>query len=53
MLGRSFIYALAAKGQAGVENLINLYENEMRVAMTLSGANTLHDLTRNSLVNIK
>jgi len=53
MLGRSFIYALAAKGQAGVENLINLYENEMRVAMTLSGANTLNDLTRDSLVNIK
>jgi len=53
MLGRSFIYALAAKGQAGVENLIDLYENEMRVAMTLSGANTLNDLTRDSLVNIK
>lgn len=53
MLGRSFIYALAAKGQAGVENLIDLYEKEMRVAMTLSGANTLSDLTRDSLVNIK
>lgn len=53
LLGRSYIYALAAKGQSGVENLIDLYENEMRVAMTLSGANTLKDLTRDSLVNIK
>jgi L-lactate dehydrogenase (cytochrome) len=53
MLGRSYIYALAAKGQAGVENLIDLYEKEMRVAMTLCGANNVADLTRDSLVNIK
>lgn len=53
MLGRSFIYALAAKGQSGVENLLDLYAQEMRVAMTLSGANTLKDLTRDSLINIK
>ncbi len=26
MLGRSYIYALAAQGQAGVENLLDLYE---------------------------
>lgn len=51
MLGRSYIYALAANGQAGVENLIDLYEKEMRVAMTLCGANTLSDLNRESLVN--
>ena len=51
MLGRSYIYALAANGQVGVENLIGLYEKEMRVAMTLCGANTLSDLNRESLVN--
>jgi len=51
MLGRSFIYALAAKGQSGVENLIDLYEKEMRVAMTLCGAKTIKDLTRESLIN--
>jgi L-lactate dehydrogenase (cytochrome) len=53
MLGRSYIYALAAKGQSGVENLIDLYEKEMRVAMTLCGANKLSDLSRDSLVNLK
>jgi len=53
MLGRSYIYALAAKGQAGVENLIDIYEKEMRVAMTLCGANKLSDLSRDSLANIK
>ncbi|MEZ9233494.1 FMN-dependent L-lactate dehydrogenase LldD [Vibrio amylolyticus] len=53
LLGRSFIYALAAQGQAGVENLLDLYEKEMRVAMTLTGAKSIKDLDRNSLVNFK
>ncbi|WP_299878445.1 FMN-dependent L-lactate dehydrogenase LldD [uncultured Cocleimonas sp.] len=52
LLGRSFIYALAAQGQAGVENLLDLYEKEMRVAMTLTGAKSINDLSRDSLVNI-
>lgn len=53
MLGRSFIYALAAKGQAGVENLIDLYEKELRVAMTLTGAKKITDLTADSLIKLK
>lgn len=53
LLGRSFIYALAAQGQAGVENLLDLYEKEMRVAMTLTGAKSIKDLNRESLVKMK
>ena len=52
MLGRSYIYALAAQGQGGVENLLDLYEKEMRVAMTLTGAKRIQDLGRDSLVDI-
>ncbi|CAK1706562.1 MULTISPECIES: FMN-dependent L-lactate dehydrogenase LldD [Vibrio] len=52
LLGRSFVYALAAQGQAGVENLLDLYDKEMRVAMTLTGAKTIKDLTRESLVGL-
>ena len=52
LLGRSFVYALAAQGQAGVENLLDLYNKEMRVAMTLTGAKTIKDLTRESLVGL-
>ncbi|WP_435250056.1 FMN-dependent L-lactate dehydrogenase LldD [Vibrio sp. nBUS_14] len=52
LLGRSFVYALAAQGQAGVENLLDLYDKEMRVAMTLTGARTIRDLTHNSLVGL-
>ncbi|UPR54184.1 FMN-dependent L-lactate dehydrogenase LldD [Vibrio cyclitrophicus] len=52
LLGRSFVYALAAQGQAGVENLLDLYDKEMRVAMTLTGAKTIKDLTLESLVGL-
>ena len=52
LLGRSYIYALAAQGQQGVENLLDLYEQEMRVAMTLTGAKCINDLTLDSLANI-
>ncbi|MFW1584801.1 FMN-dependent L-lactate dehydrogenase LldD [Vibrio parahaemolyticus] len=52
LLGRSFVYALAAQGSAGVENLLDLYDKEMRVAMTLTGAKTIADLSRDSLVKI-
>ncbi|MGC6389036.1 FMN-dependent L-lactate dehydrogenase LldD [Ewingella sp. S1.OA.A_B6] len=51
LLGRAYIYALAAAGQAGVENLLTLIEKEMRVAMTLTGCKTIADITRDSLVN--
>jgi L-lactate dehydrogenase (cytochrome) len=50
LIGRAFIYALAAAGQAGVENLLDLFAKEMRVAMTLTGARTIADITSDSLV---
>jgi len=51
MLGRSYIYALAAQGQQGVENLLDLYEKEIRVAMTLTGAKSIKDLNSSFLIN--
>ncbi|GBU14310.1 alpha-hydroxy-acid oxidizing enzyme [Enterobacterales bacterium] len=50
LLGRAFVYALAAAGEAGVINLLTLIEKEMRVAMTLTGAKTIGDISRASLV---
>lgn len=41
MIGRPFVYALAAGGQAGVARLLDLIEMEMRVAMTLTGARSI------------
>lgn len=50
MLGRAFAYALAAGGQAGVENLLDIIAKEMRVAMTLTGVEKIEQINRSSLV---
>lgn len=50
MLGRAFIYALAADGEAGVANLLDLIDKEMRVAMVLTGAKTIADINTDMLV---
>lgn len=44
MLGRSYVYALAASGHAGVLQLLALIEKEMRVAMTLTGARSIAEI---------
>jgi len=51
LLGRAFVYALAAQGEAGVAHLLDLMAKEMRVAMTLTGARTIADISRDSLVD--
>lgn len=52
LLGRSYAYALAVAGEAGVLNLLRLIQNEIRVAMTLTGARTVKDITRDLLAPI-
>lgn len=52
LLGRAFVYALAAQGEAGVANLLDLIAKEMRVAMTLTGARRIADIGCDSLVNL-
>jgi L-lactate dehydrogenase (cytochrome) len=50
LLGRAWAYALATAGQAGVRQLLTLIENEMRVAMALTGCTALAQLDRSILV---
>src|SRR5690606_363759 len=50
LLGRAYIYALATGGEAAVTHLLGLIEKEMRVAMALTGATKISDITRDSLV---
>mgnify|MGYP000935932626 CR=1 FL=1 len=52
LLGRSYIYSLAARGQQGVEELLDLYNEEMEVAMTLTGARSINDLSTDSLIKL-
>jgi L-lactate dehydrogenase (cytochrome) len=50
LIGRSSVYALAAKGQLGVEHLLDLFEQEIRIAMTLTGASSIDQLDQTHLV---
>jgi len=44
MLGRAAAYALAARGQAGVEDMLDMIAAELRVAMILTGAACVADV---------
>jgi len=50
LLGRSWIYALAGGGEAGVAHMLKLFEAEMRVAMALTGVTRVADITCDCLV---
>ena len=50
MIGRAFVYALAAEGERGVTNLLDLLEKEMRVAMTLTSVRNVAEITGELLV---
>jgi L-lactate dehydrogenase (cytochrome) len=50
LLGRSWIYALAARGEAGIDHVLQLFEAEMRVALSLTGCTSVRDINRDMLV---
>jgi L-lactate dehydrogenase (cytochrome) len=52
MIGRSYIYALAAQGGIGVGKLLDLFEREMRVGMALAGVNTVGQLGPGTLAKV-
>ncbi|MGF6108837.1 FMN-dependent L-lactate dehydrogenase LldD [Pseudomonas sp. ADAK2] len=51
LLGRSMAYALAADGQRGVENMLDIFAREMRVAMTLTGVTSIAQIDESTLVS--
>lgn len=51
LLGRSSVYALAADGRHGVENLLDIFAREMRVAMTLTGVTAIDQIDASILVH--
>jgi L-lactate dehydrogenase (cytochrome) len=50
LLGRAWVYAMAAEGEAGVTKLLDLIAKEMTVAMTLTGVNRIDAIDRSILV---
>jgi len=49
MIGRSWLYGLAADGQVGVERALEILRDEIDTTLTLLGRPTLAELDRNSL----
>ncbi len=50
MIGRAWLYGLAAGGQPGVERAITILRDEIDLALALLGRPTLADLDRSALV---
>ncbi|WP_110670110.1 FMN-dependent L-lactate dehydrogenase LldD [Salinicola halophilus] len=50
LLGRAWLFALATAGEAGVTHMLELFEKEMRVAMTLTSTRSIADIGPDSLV---
>ena len=51
LLGRAWVYALSAAGEAGVAHVLKLIEAEMRVAMALTGVTHLAAIDRSILID--
>ena len=49
LLGRAYLWALATAGEAGVANLLDLFEREMRVAMSLTGTRSIGEINADIL----
>jgi isopentenyl diphosphate isomerase/L-lactate dehydrogenase-like FMN-dependent dehydrogenase len=49
-IGRPYVWGLGAYGEAGVDRVLELLDNELRLAMVGVGARNLHEVTRASIV---
>ncbi len=53
LIGRAWVYALAARKKQGVCEVLDILKNEMRVAMALAGCASLSDVTEEILLREK
>ena len=44
LIGRPWAYAVAARGETGIVNLLNTFKNEMQVAMALTGVTHVDEI---------
>ena len=50
LIGKAFLYALAARGEAGVSLALDIIRKELAVSLALTGANDVRNVTRDMLV---
>ena len=49
LLGRMAVFALAARGQAGLEHLLDIFADEIRNTMILTGVKSMGEISRSNL----
>ena len=50
MIGRAYLWGLAAAGQAGVENVLDILSGGIDSALRGLGKSSIHDLTRDDVL---
>jgi isopentenyl diphosphate isomerase/L-lactate dehydrogenase-like FMN-dependent dehydrogenase len=50
MIGRAYLWGLAANGQAGVENVLDVLRNGIDSTLLGLGKSSVHDLTRDDVI---
>jgi L-lactate dehydrogenase (cytochrome) len=50
LIGRPWAYAVAARGERGVEHILRIFQSEMMVTLGLTGVNDVRDLDRTVVV---
>jgi len=52
LIGRPWVYAVAAKGETGVTQLLQIFKGEMNVSMALTAAPKLNQLTQEIIKSV-
>jgi L-lactate dehydrogenase (cytochrome)/glycolate oxidase len=50
MIGRAYLWGLAANGQAGVENVLDILRNGIDATLYGLGKSSVHDLTPDDVI---
>lgn len=46
MIGKPWVYGLAASGETGIGEILNIFQNELRIAMTHFGTTSIHEINK-------
>jgi L-lactate dehydrogenase (cytochrome) len=53
LLGRSMVYALGAMGRPGIDQLLQIYENELKTTMGLAGKTKISDIQSDDVYSVR
>lgn len=53
MIGKPWIYGLAARGEMGVREILTILQNELKIVMTHFGTSSIREINRNLIHSIR